>query len=89
MQLIGSWSLSKLDLVSRMPRNVSKVVNVAFTAIWLLKTFPLLVDDFARGGLWLTEPFPISVLQTLGLGSEARSHRLRLDCGFHLHTGHR
>jgi len=33
-------------------------------------TAPLLVDDFARGGIWLFEPVPFSLFRGLGLGSE-------------------
>lgn len=89
VQIIGSWSLSRLVLLDKVPRQVRQATNIAFTAVWLLKTFPLLADDFARGGLWLTEPFPISMFQMLGLGSEARSHNLWLDCGLHVHSGPR
>ena len=88
LQIIGSWSLSRLDLMDKIPPHVRKATNVAFTVFWLLLTFPLLADDFAQGGLWLTQPFPISVLQILGLGSQARSnelgfhYRLRFQTGF-------
>ena len=40
---------------------------VAFT--WLWWTFSPLADDFARGGLWLLEPLPVSPLRGLLFGS--------------------
>lgn len=72
VQDISRWTLRRLGLDDRIPVSVGKVANVAFTVVWLLRTFPLLADDFARGGLWLTEPFPVSILQMLGLGSKQR-----------------
>lgn len=89
LQMMGSRSLSRLNLLTKIPPLVREASNVAFTVIWLLSTFRLLADDFARGGLFLTEPFPFSVLQMLGLGSEARSHQLWSGYGFPLHTGRR
>ena len=89
IQLTGSWTLHRINVLGKVPPLVRKVTNVAFTAIWLLYTFPLLADDFARGGLWLTEPFPISIFQILGLGSKARAHQLWLGHGMHLYAGRR
>ena len=87
LQVIGSWSLRRLKLMNKIPPHVRKATNVAFAVFWLLLTFPLLADDFAKGGLWLTEPFPISVLQFLGLGSQARSRELGFDYGLRFQTG--
>lgn len=47
------------------PRSLRRTGNLAFVFIWLWWTFPLLADDFARGGLWLLEPLPVSPLQGL------------------------
>jgi len=90
LQITGSRGLCLLGCFSRMPQWIRKAANFGFTAIWLLKTFPLLADDFARGGLWLTEltePFPFSLLQILGLGSATRSHSLGIDYRLHIQTG--
>ena len=87
LQIIGSWSLRQLNLMNNIPPHVRKTTNVAFTVFWLLLTFPLLADDFAQGGLWLTEPFPVSVLQILGLGSQARSHELGFNYRVRFQTG--
>lgn len=37
--------------------------RIIFLSIWMLCTAPLLVDDFARSGIWLTEPVPVSVIR--------------------------
>ena len=89
LQTISSWSLSQLGLMNnnKIPRHVREVANVAFTVFWLLWTFPLLADDLAKGGLWLTELSPISVLQILGLGSQARATSLGLSYGLRFQTG--
>ena len=87
LQITGSWSLSRLNLMNKIPPRVRKATNIAFAVFWLLLIFPLLADDFAKGGLWLTEPFPISVIQILGLGSQARSSELGFDYGLHFQRG--
>ena len=87
IQILGSLCLTRLNLGKNIPMDVRKAANVLFAVIWLLKTFPLLCDDFARGGLWLTEPFPVSVLQMLGIGSAARSGQLGFKYGVHPHSG--
>ena len=87
MQVMGSWSLHQSNLMHKIPHRVREATNIVFTVFWLLLTFPLLADDFAKGGLWLTEPFPISVIQILGLGSQARSSELGFDYGFRFQRG--
>lgn len=37
--------------------------NFFFVFAWLLWTAPWLIDDFARGGLWLFEPVPVSFVR--------------------------
>lgn len=53
----------------RIPSWVRGMGNFALTMIWLYWTAPLLVDDFARGGVWLYEPLIISPLRILGFGA--------------------
>ena len=52
------------------PTWVKRTVNFVYTHVWFYYTAPLLVDDFARGGVWLFEPVPISIFRGLGLGSK-------------------
>lgn len=91
LQIISSWGLGRLGLMDNnmIPRRIRKAANVAFTVFWLIWTFPLLADDFAKGGLWLTEPFPISVVQLLGLGCQARATVLNFDYGLPFQKGSR
>jgi hypothetical protein len=58
------------DYISRLPDATRRAGNFAFTFTWLYYTAPILVDDFARGGIWLYEPIPISPLRGLGFGRE-------------------
>ena len=91
LQTISRWSLGRLGLIAnnKIARRVCEAANVAFTVSWLLWTFPLLADDFAKGGIWLAEPFSISVLQILGLGSQARANVLSFDYGVRFQMGYR
>jgi hypothetical protein len=45
-----------------------RATNLIFVLVWSYVTGPLLADDFARGGIWLFEPVPVSALRALGLG---------------------
>ncbi|KAJ5933755.1 hypothetical protein N7454_006084 [Penicillium verhagenii] len=58
--------LSKLPM-SGIPRWVRRTANGLIVFSWLLYSGPFIADDFARGGLWLMEPVPISPLRGLGL----------------------
>jgi hypothetical protein len=49
------------------PRWVRRTANAVFVSCWLLYSGAFIADDFARGGLWLMEPVPISPLRGLGL----------------------
>jgi hypothetical protein len=51
-----------------LPRVIGQAVNVVVVVVWLYFTGPLLADDFARCGIWLFEPVPISPLRALGFG---------------------
>lgn len=45
------------------PQTLRRTGNVLFVAAWLWVTGPLLADDFARCGVWLFEPLPVSLLR--------------------------
>lgn len=49
------------------PRWLRRTANAVFVFSWLLFSGGCIADDFARGGLWLMEPVPISPLRGLGL----------------------
>jgi hypothetical protein len=53
-----------------LPGWLRKSGNLAFTLFWMFETGWWLTDDFARGGIWLYEPIPVSVLRGLGFGDK-------------------
>ncbi|KAL3417984.1 hypothetical protein PVAG01_10994 [Phlyctema vagabunda] len=53
--------------ISSLPPSIKKLGNLIFTFGWLSLTADWLIDDFARGGLWLFEPLPFSFLRGMGL----------------------
>ncbi|KAK3109845.1 hypothetical protein LTR53_016471 [Teratosphaeriaceae sp. CCFEE 6253] len=62
-QLLVRWGV-----VERCPKLLRYATNFALVNLWLYFTAPLLMDDFAKGGVWLFEPIPFSPLRGLGLG---------------------
>lgn len=54
--------------ISRAPRWARRLGNLAFALAWLWATGWLLIDDFARCGIWLYEPVPVSLFRALGFG---------------------
>ncbi|KAI1174955.1 hypothetical protein F4777DRAFT_552034, partial [Nemania sp. FL0916] len=61
------------------PRWIRRVCNVLFVTVWLTATSPLLLDDFARAGIWLWEPVPFSFARAAGLGADSRVWRYDWD----------
>ncbi|KAL4919433.1 membrane bound O-acyl transferase family-domain-containing protein [Aspergillus aurantiobrunneus] len=45
------------------PRWLRRIGNMAFVIGWLLFSGNRIADDFAKGGMWLTEPIPFSLLR--------------------------
>lgn len=68
LQIIGVEVLKRTGVVGRCPKVVRRFANFVLVHVWLFYTAPLLVDDFARGGIWLFEPVAISPLRGLGFG---------------------
>ena len=52
------------------PKTIRRIANFLFVMVFLYWTAPLLCDDFARGGLWLYEPLPVSPMRAMGYGVE-------------------
>jgi len=53
----------------RPPRWLIRTTNLVLIVLWFYYTGPLVADDFARAGIWMFEPLPLSVLRGgLGLG---------------------
>ncbi|KZF19120.1 hypothetical protein L228DRAFT_241799 [Xylona heveae TC161] len=70
VQIGLSAALKKAGITARMPKYVRQAGNFIYVHVWLYYIAPLLTDDFARQGLWLFEPVPISPLRGLGFGAE-------------------
>ncbi|KAI5207097.1 hypothetical protein E4T39_02192 [Aureobasidium subglaciale] len=60
--------LRQFGVIQRSPKWLQRTANFVYVHVWFYYTAPLLCDDFARGGIWLFEPLPISPLRGLGLG---------------------
>ncbi|TVY36969.1 hypothetical protein LSUB1_G005480 [Lachnellula subtilissima] len=69
--LIQATACSYLrPFIEKLPKPCRQVGNLVYTLLFLFSTCWLMGDDFARGGVWLFEPVPISPLRGLGYGVE-------------------
>lgn len=59
---------SQILWTKSLPRVMGQTANAVATLGFLYFTGPLLANDFARSGIWLFEPVPISILRGLGFG---------------------
>ena len=69
-QLATTSLLTRIGVSKRCPKWLRRTVNFTYVHVWLYYTAPLLVDDFARGGIWLFEPLPLSLWRGLGYGAK-------------------
>lgn len=56
----------------RVPGWLKRIFTFVYVHAWFYFTAHLLCDDFARGGIWLFEPVPISLFRAVGLGADRR-----------------
>lgn len=56
-------------IAPRIPRWLGWIGNLLFVLFWGLLTAPLLIEDLTKGGQFLFEPVPFSILRGLGLGN--------------------
>ena len=71
--LFQMWStrqLTNLGVAERSPKFLRQLINFIYVHMWFYFTGPMLVDDFAKGGVWLYEPVAISPLRGLGFGAK-------------------
>lgn len=61
-----------MGLGKRVPKGVKRVVTLGYVLVWFYFTTHLVADEAARGGLWLFEPVPVSLLRGIGLGADER-----------------
>ncbi|KAF1832799.1 hypothetical protein BDW02DRAFT_570711 [Decorospora gaudefroyi] len=79
LQAIGIFAESVMTQILRangvgrgLPDWSKQAFTFLYVHIWFYYTAHLLCDDFARGGLWLFEPVPVSLFRGLGFGPDAR-----------------
>jgi hypothetical protein len=58
-----------VPIASKCPKFVGGLANIIFTNVWLYYTAPLFIEDLSKGGWFLFEPVPISLLRGLGYGA--------------------
>jgi hypothetical protein len=68
LQMAFTALLDNVGLKKRLPGWIGGLGNFLYVHVWFYWTAPILTDDFARGGVWLFEPIPVSILRGLGLG---------------------
>ena len=73
--------------IEKLPNMLRQASNLMYAFGWLFWTASWLTDDFARGGVWLYEPIPLSPLRGLGFGQQGDSWWCWGDFWFHWHTG--
>lgn len=66
--LIQTEASRRLNAIMSFPRVIRRAGNFGFAFVFLWYIGPYLADDFARCGIWLFEPIPISPLRGLGFG---------------------
>jgi hypothetical protein len=67
-EVLLSQLFRKTGVQRVVPNRVIQAFTLVYVHVWFFYTAPLLCDDFARGGIWLFEPVPISVFRGLGFG---------------------
>ncbi|KAF2819117.1 hypothetical protein CC86DRAFT_450157 [Ophiobolus disseminans] len=69
-EVLGSQALRGVG--TKVPRTAKQAFTFMYVHVWFYFTAHLLCDDFARGGVWLFEPVPVSLFRGLGFGADAR-----------------
>ncbi|KAF2128441.1 hypothetical protein P153DRAFT_367579 [Dothidotthia symphoricarpi CBS 119687] len=67
-----SQALRATGVQRYVPKWLMQAFTFAYVHVWFYYTAHLLCDDFARGGVWLFEPVPVSLFRGLGFGADAR-----------------
>lgn len=88
-QIAFTSLLRRIGIVQRSPRWLQRTANFIYVHVWFYYTAPLLCDDFARGGIWLFEPLPVSPLRGLGFGGKGDGWFCGWDSIFWWHKGDR
>lgn len=70
LQLWSIQQLNKFGIQKKTPKLLKQLANFVYVHVWFYLVGPMLLDDFAKGGVWLYEPVAISPLRALGLGAK-------------------
>ncbi|KAI9712888.1 MAG: hypothetical protein M1812_006757 [Candelaria pacifica] len=68
LQRILCITLKRVGILDKIPKWIRQTSNFVYVHVWFYFTGPLLTDDFSKGGVWLFEPIPISLIRGLGFG---------------------
>lgn len=71
-QILVAKGLRYVGITQRVPRWVRRLANFVYVHVWFYYTAPLLIDDIAKGGVWLFEPVPVSLVRALGFGGNGK-----------------
>ena len=61
-KVVCAW-MAKKGWIDKLPWFVREAGNLGFVVAWFALTGPLIADDFARTGIWLFEPVPLSPIR--------------------------
>ncbi|KAJ9663201.1 hypothetical protein H2198_000962 [Neophaeococcomyces mojaviensis] len=66
--IVQTAASKQLNKMMKFPKLVRQIGNFTFVFVLMWFVGPFLADDFARCGIWLFEPIPVSFLRGLGFG---------------------
>ncbi len=58
------------NVIQSWPRSLRRAGTLVYVMAWFYVTGPWLADDLAKGGIWLFEPVPVSMVRGSGFGAE-------------------
>ncbi|KAL6164863.1 hypothetical protein ACJQWK_09582 [Exserohilum turcicum] len=67
-----SQAASAAGIGRNLPSWLIKGWKFVYVHVWFYWTAHLICNDFAKGGIWLLEPVPFSLLRGLGLGADEK-----------------
>lgn len=71
-ELAITQGLKSTGVQRAVPSWLKRTFTFVYVHVWFYYSAHLLCDDFARGGIWLFEPVPISLIRGLGFGADRR-----------------
>lgn len=71
-ELLSIQVLRSTSFQNRIPKWAMQMFKFGYVHVWFYYTAHLLCDDFARGGVWLFEPVPVSLFRGVGFGADKR-----------------